>query len=132
MNANLPMALPQHDELARLAHDDPEAYEEFRLRLIENFLDGVPEQRQARLRGLQFQIECVRRLSKSPLGSTVRIYDLMWRSFLLLNDNWQELMHDESAAAPAQPPVREAQILEFRRPAPALTQAEDETPPAAD
>lgn len=123
MNAHLPQPLPGYDELARLAHDDPEGYEAARQRIIDDYLDTLPEARQARLRGLQFRIECVRRLAKSPLGSTIRIYELMWKSFLIMNDNWQELAHPE-AAPPVAPPPRQAQIIEFRPPC--------REPPAAD
>lgn len=122
MSGRLPVELPSHDELARLAHDDPLAYEALRSELIENFIAGAPARLKPRLMGIQFRIDHVRRLSRSPLGSTVRVYELMWKSFLTLNHNWQEFVeleeafllgHDITESDRCQP-GRDAQILEFR------------------
>lgn len=122
MSERLPVALPSHDELARLARDDPPAYEALRSELIESFIASAPERLKPRLMGIQFRIDHVRRLSRSPLGSTVRVYELMWKSFLTLNHNWQEFVQLEEAFLLGQDltendrcrPGRDAQILEFR------------------
>lgn len=45
--------------------------------------------RAARLRGLQFRLDGIRRLSLSPLGATVKIDDMMWLSFFEMNDRLQ-------------------------------------------
>lgn len=95
MTMRLPLALPSHDDLARLARDDPPAFEALRRQLIETVIDNAPERNRPRLRGIQFQVECLRRLSRSALGSTVRIYELMWKSFLDLNDNCQDFLERE-------------------------------------
>lgn len=125
MGERLPVALPSYDELARLAHDDPAGYEEWRRRVIENFINGAQGQVKARLRGIQFRIECIRRLSKSPLGSTLRIYELMWGSFLSLDSKLQKLVYLDRGCIPGQcsvmgsaddPPRSSAQIIEFRLP----------------
>ena len=122
MSERLPLELPSHDDLARLARDDPPAYEALRRELIENFIASAPARLKPRLMGIQFRIDHVRRLSRSPLGATVRVYELMWKSFLTLNQNWQEFVELEEAFLLGQEasechrflPVREAQILEFR------------------
>lgn len=121
MHARLPLALPSHDDLSRLAREDPSAFEALRHALIERLIADAPERMQARLRGLQFRVDCLRRLSRSPLGATVRIYELMWDSFLDLNASFQAPIGGEirplpggGAAATAKPPATDAQILEFR------------------
>lgn len=98
---------PDHEFLARLAREDPDAYEALRHRLVNELIEHAPEHAQRRLRGLQFRIDGLRRLARTPLGATVKIYSLMWGSFLTLN---QELSGFHS-----DPPLTEksATILEF-------------------
>lgn len=122
MNARLPLALPCHEDLSRLARDDPSAFEELRSSLIENLIASAPEKTKPRLRGIQFQVDCLRRLSSSALGATVRIYELMWKSFLDLNYNCQDLVQMERhrlagkqvSTDSESPPPSKAQVIEFR------------------
>lgn len=118
MNEYRPLALPSHEDLARLARDDPPAYEVLRRQLIDDFIARAPAHLRRRLRGLQFQIDGVRRLSRSALGATVKIYQLMWNSFLTLNDHLQDLSRPEAplCAAPGagDRPAKSAQIIPFR------------------
>ena len=115
--------LPSHEFLSQLVHDDPAAYEALRRELIEGFISSAPERLKLRLNGIQFHVDSLRHLSRgSALGATVRIYQLMWKSFSRLNHNWQELVqiHDEyeNRAGPgltaAYVPRTSARILEFR------------------
>lgn len=99
---------PDHESLARLARDDPNAYEALRSRLVNELIDGAPEAMQRRLRGLQFRIDQLRRLARTPLGATVKIYSLMWGSFLTLN---RELSGFHSYRPH---PEQSARIIEFR------------------
>ncbi len=92
MSENRSMELPVHDELWRLASDDPQAFEALRLALIENCINGAPERIQLDLRRLQFRVDGIRRRSRSPLGATLKIQALMWESFLDLNDKLQHLV----------------------------------------
>lgn len=82
--------LPSHEELSRLARNDPPAFETLREALVAGTIDSAPEGVRARLRGMQFQINAVRRLAHSPLGATIKICGLMWESFLRLNDELQD------------------------------------------
>lgn len=117
-----PLELPSHEVLAQLAHDDPQAFENLRRELVDSFIDSAPAKYQPRLNGIQFRVDCERRLSRSALGSTVRVYKLMWESFLCLNRNWQELVHAKEAGEswhdsnpdPACAPRASARILKFR------------------
>ena len=71
--------------LAKLASDDPQAFEALRSELIENFISRAAQKNQPRLRGLQFRVDAIRRLSRSPLGALMKIQNLMWESFLRMN-----------------------------------------------
>jgi hypothetical protein len=115
--------LPSHDELAQLARDDPEAYEALRREVVDGFIDSAPERLKSRLSGIQFRVDAVRRLSRSSaLGATVRVYELMWKSFLHLNDVWQDFIPLEnertrqhrSTATKKYAPGNSARVFEFR------------------
>ena len=88
--------LPSHEALARLAQEDPQAYEAWRREVIDRLIESAPARIRHRLRGIQFRVESMRRLSRSALGSTVKMYELMWKSFLSLNHNWQDLVHSRA------------------------------------
>lgn len=123
MNTSQTSELPNHEVLSQLARDDPEAYETLRRELVEGFIKRAPARLKDRLNGIQFQVDSLRYLSRgSPLGATVRIYKLMWRSFHSLNHNWQDLVRirDEyehrqvpNLAAPWVP-ATSARVLAFR------------------
>lgn len=100
---------PDHELLARLAREDPEAFERVRRELLEALIGRAPERIKGRLLGLQFRIDQVRTLAHTPLNATIRVSEMMWKSFLALSD--------ELAGRPGprrQPPAR---VIEFRRPA---------------
>lgn len=50
--------------------------------MIEAFICSVPEERQPRLRGLQWRIDQIRRTARTPLASCIRISRMMWDSVL--------------------------------------------------
>jgi hypothetical protein len=121
MNVHTPVELPSHDVLSRLARDDPEAYEALRREVIDSFIENAPARLKPRLYGIQFRVDCVRRLSRSALGSTVRVYELMWESFHRLNGNWQQLVQLKeggfdalASTLTAAPASGGARILAFR------------------
>lgn len=112
MTTPVPAHLPDFETLARLARDDPQAFEVLRRDMVDDFIDHAPESRQARLRGLQFRVDAVRQLSKSDLGAAVKIYEMMWLSFRQLADEWNRLRQPGSfEACPDGTPTREAKIL---------------------
>lgn len=85
------MKFPAHEVLVRLFRDDPQSFEILRHELIESLIDGAPARMQPHLRQIQFRVDCIRRLSRSPLGATLKINALMWGSFFEMNDRLQEL-----------------------------------------
>jgi hypothetical protein len=117
-----PMLRPDSDVLSRLARDDPMAFEVLRSELIENCITRAPERIQPRLRQLQFRVDCIRRMSRTPLAATLKIQALMWESFLELNEKLQGFARQSQGCPqhpPARPasrprPVRSARVIEFQ------------------
>ena len=77
---------PTTDELLKLAKENPDALESLRQREIESLISSAPESMQRRLRGLQFQIDAKRSLSKTPMAACVAISQMMFDSVYELND----------------------------------------------
>lgn len=123
MSERQSVEIPCYEILAQLARDDPAAYEKWRREVIEHFIESTPAHLQRRLRGIQFRVECLRRGSRSALGATVKIYSLMWNSFIVLNDEWQELVQGSASSADGRKSLpsrrsgceKTAQVIEFRK-----------------
>lgn len=77
---------PSFDELIQIARDNPEQLEILRQRKVNEIIDAAPESLKPRLRGLQFQVDCHRRIHKNPLASCISISKMMRDSLLELND----------------------------------------------
>ena len=124
MRAARSMAFPSHDMLSRLARDDPQAFENLRSELIEDFIVGssVSEERRTRLRRLQFRVDAIRHRSRSPLGALLKVYALMWDNFINLNQALQDLRRPstdyprlvEPRTASGRTPLRSARIIAFK------------------
>jgi hypothetical protein len=112
------------DEMAALAKNDPAAFEERRRELIEQMFAGIEARNEdpqfvRRLRGLQFRIDMERQRSRTSMRALLRIYSMMWDSFIELNDLLQRLskpgaLTQPAAALPAG--SVSAQIIALRRP----------------
>lgn len=63
-----------------LASKDPEAFEQYRERVINEFITDLPEEKQQRMRCLQWRVDSVRRLSKTPMAACIEISKMMWDS----------------------------------------------------
>lgn len=99
---------PDHAALSQLARDDPAAFEVVRQQLIGDLIGRAPEPIKRRLEGLQFRLDHVRRRSRTSLGATVKIYQMMWQSFMTLR---HELINFR---APVTRQHGNAQVIEFR------------------
>lgn len=99
---------PDHEALARLAREDPTAFEALRTELIHELIERAPEHLRRRLECVQFRVDAVRRRSRNALGTTVKVYQMMWSSFLGLRD---ELCNFRQ---PAKPVGKTAKVLDFR------------------
>jgi hypothetical protein len=105
------------EEWAALAQRDPESFEALRKKVIEEFLSGVPEEQQHRLRCLQWRIDRQRDISPTPLAACVAISDMMWSSLSGLNSSFQELLTGLVQGNESKPAVlrRRATVLPFKR-----------------
>ena len=99
---------PDHETLARLARENPEAFERLRRDLLDGLIDRAPEHLKPRLRGVQFRVDQVRQLAHTPLNATIRISELMWKSFLALGDE----LSGRTTHVDAPP---SAKVIDFRR-----------------
>jgi len=78
------------DEWVKLSKKDPEAFEAMRMAQINEFIEGCDEDRQHRLRCLQWKIDTIRDKSDSPLAACVAISDMMWDSLERLHRVYYE------------------------------------------
>lgn len=100
------------DQWSDIAKTDPETFEAMRIEVINTFIDSAPLASQPRLRGLQWQIDCLRAKSSNPLSACIKISKMMWESLQQMGDVTQNLAN-KNQACPASTPT-EATILSFR------------------
>ncbi|GAA3976876.1 DUF3135 domain-containing protein [Allohahella marinimesophila] len=108
------MDLPHFKILERMAKEDPEALEQLRLAHVEAIIADAGLSNERRLRGLQFQIDAIRRGSSNPMAACIRISKLMHDSLIQLNTVLQSEVTPPTAAlsqcAPAGMPVTAEQV----------------------
>ena len=93
------MELPDFDTLKRLAVIEPERLEELLHQQVEELLEQVDPERQRCLRGLQFRIDCQRRLAKNHLDSCIRITNMMHDSFYDMRSKINNIDHELASAS---------------------------------
>ena len=91
---------PDTEALIALAKQ-PAELEKFRRLQIEKLIASAPEDMQRRLRGLQFQIDCMRKLHRSPMGTCIALSKMMFDSVYQLNDALHGLQPNPAEAKPA-------------------------------
>lgn len=104
---------PNVEQLIALAKNNPDALERFRSQQIEKLIASAPEAMQRRLRGLQFQIDCKRKIHKSSMGACIALSKMMFDSVYELNDALQGLQQTETTSAARRP--RTAAIIPITR-----------------
>ena len=68
------------DAWAKLASNDPQAFELQRIQAVEQLIRLAPPHKQQRLRGLQWKLDQIRRIAPSPLAASIRMNRLLWES----------------------------------------------------
>lgn len=103
------------DEWATLAKSTPDVFEQRRRDCIERLIsDGCNNSR--RLRGLQCRIDMERIRARTPLKACLRIYTLMFDSFLELHNALDAFVHARQPAAIISPlKAQKPQVIYFRR-----------------
>ena len=76
------MELPDFDYLKMLANKDPDELERLRRDYCEQLINSAPDRYRSRLKGLQFQIDMIKRKSKNPLHSCMQISRLMMDNYV--------------------------------------------------
>ncbi len=104
------------DYWCKLAKKDPEAFETERKKEIDNYISSLKDEGiKERMSRLQWRVERERDLSKNPMDSAVRLYDMMWDAVSKNYAALQELaneFNEEKSTRPSQ--VRkQAQVLTF-------------------
>ncbi|MFG0835418.1 DUF3135 domain-containing protein [Aeromonas bivalvium] len=99
------MELPDFDTLKRLAASEPQLLETLLYEQIEAVIASAGPDQQRRLRGLQFQVDCQRRLAKNPIDSCIRIVNMMQETFFLMHCEMNRLCSLSPEDEPP-PPIR--------------------------
>jgi hypothetical protein len=74
------------DELKDLVIADPDKAEAYRIAVIEDFIDGLPEEKQDYARRFQWKLDGELRKIKNPIARMNMIGGTMWDSFLEMNN----------------------------------------------
>lgn len=112
-----PSTYPDFDEMMVLAKEDPDAFEVERQRHIESFLAAIPEEKRDRLTGLQWKVDQVRNLARTPMAACIEISNMMRESLNKLNHEQIRLLKmdmDPLVPLQEQAPVK-AKVLPFTR-----------------
>ncbi len=99
------------DHWSKLARDDPQGFERARARLLDRAIEQAPEARRARLRGLQWRVDQVRRRAGTPLSACVEMSKLMWDA-VLGERGLLESLHGRIDTG-HETPLKDAAILPF-------------------
>lgn len=97
------------NEWLALAKRDPAAFELRRREAVQALIARSPQERQERLRRLQWRVDRVRERSASPLGSCMSLYRMMWDSLLGQGGLAEALI--QAATPGARGPQRRAVVI---------------------
>ncbi|VAX12100.1 hypothetical protein MNBD_GAMMA24-323 [hydrothermal vent metagenome] len=85
------------DHWSEIARTDPETFEAMRTKIIRSCIDSAPQDQQQRMRGLQWQVDCLRAQSRNPLSACLKISRMMWDTLQKLGDVSRDLTRPEQA-----------------------------------
>ena len=88
------LELPDFDYLKLLADTNPEELEKLRLSYSQQLIDSAPERLKHRLNGIMFAINMESRRNKSPMGTCIKISQMMMESFSHLKDALNNVGND--------------------------------------
>lgn len=102
-------------EWADLARQDPDRFEARRSRLINEAIRRAPADRQHSLRCLQWRVDRIRELKRTPLAACIAITNMMWDTFSDLHHTYLELAELKQGRTPPTRdlPRRSAEIIPF-------------------
>ena len=76
---------PDFDKLMHLAKTDPQKLDKMLAEKVDALIDSAPERMRNRLRGLQFEIDCHRKIQKNSFDACRKISEMMQDSLRELN-----------------------------------------------
>ncbi|MES2935838.1 MAG: DUF3135 domain-containing protein [Pseudomonadota bacterium] len=94
---NLNPMQPDFDTLSALYKTDPQAFEELRLKLLNDAVNAAPARHRPALRQTLRQIEQARCDAATPMEATTMAFRLMCDSWAELHVAWTGLRHDLTA-----------------------------------
>lgn len=94
-------SLPSFETLSALAASNPDEFERLREEYVKRLIDSAPTSVQRRLRGIQFQVDCQRRLHKHPMAACLAISRMMHDSLNQLNQALHGSAERETMESPA-------------------------------
>ncbi len=100
------------DHWSEIARTDPETFEAMRTNIIRSCIDNAPQDQQQRMRGLQWQVDCLRAQSRNPLSACLKISRMMWETLQKLGDVSRDLTMPEQAVSDSK--TSAATILPFK------------------
>ncbi|GEM_PF-4036548 len=104
----------QASDWARLAQQDPDAFEAMRAALLDEFIRNSPPHIQRRLEGIQWKVDLIRERAESPAEVLAGISEMMWESAEHLRQKHLELVDLCSGKKSDSSTVQKsAQILNF-------------------
>jgi hypothetical protein len=107
------------DFWAKLAREDPGAFEEARKLMLDSLIEAAPARVRPRLKGIQWQIEHLRKRATTPLNACLKISDMMWTNVLDVDGLAVHLRGLNEGDPPPAGPRHSADVLPFQRnPAP--------------
>lgn len=113
--ANKPLISIEFDfkEWSELAQSDPDRFEARRNRVINEAIRRVPADRQRMLRGLQWRVDRVRELKRTPLAACIAISNMMWDTFSDLHHSYVKLAEIKPGAKPVFEQRPKATVIKF-------------------
>ncbi len=100
------------DQWRRLHEADPQRFDRYRLKLLNDLIDAAPKASQPRLRGLMFQMEGESRRCKNPLVYNLRLSAMMME---LLDEMRRRLVQLSAPPGGDAPAARAADLIPFAR-----------------
>ncbi|KJG17130.1 hypothetical protein UA33_10970 [Photobacterium angustum] len=89
--------LPNFDDMAKMAKEDPEQFEQLRQQLIENAINQAHDSMKPRLKAQQSHIDLVISRGKNPLHTTMLLRNELQRQLVRFAETLQHPYSQENA-----------------------------------
>jgi hypothetical protein len=111
MSASVTRPRFDFDAWVELARQDPQAFEEKRKNIIEAAIQGAPEQKQQRLRCLQWKLDKIRETSRTPMMACLQINRLLWENVTGEHGLLNSLQHLQRSETGSQNRRKKAKVI---------------------